>query len=61
MKCLMTEKIEAIIETYKNIIDLDFPVDYLEAFLNSEKLDKDKRIEETKLSNNSAIIIKERQ
>ena len=58
MKCLMTEKIEAIIEKYKNIFVLYTPVYLLEAFLNSEKLDENKRIEETKISNNSTIIIK---
>jgi hypothetical protein len=59
IKCLMTEKIEAIIETNKNIFDLDdFSAIFLEAFLNSEQLDRDKRIEETKLTNNSTIIIK---
>ena len=59
MKCLMTEKIKAIIETYKNIFDLDVSV---EAFFNSEKfkLNNDKTIEETKISNNSTIIIREK-
>ena len=60
LKCLMSEKIAAIIETYKNKFDLDDSVYRLKAFLNSEELDKDYRIEETELSNNSTIIIKEK-
>ena len=53
LECLITEKIESIIETYGN----KFGIDAYYAFLNSEKLNKEKRIKETKLSNNSTIII----
>jgi hypothetical protein len=55
-KFLVTAKIIALIETFKNLYDLDY--NCLNAFLNSEKLDEKKRIEETKISNNSTIIIK---
>ena len=34
-------------------------LNYKEAFLNSDKLDKNKRIEDIKLSKNSTIILKE--
>ena len=55
IKCLKTFKIKALIETYLNKFDLN---DYVDVFLDSELLDSDKRIEETKLTNNSTIIIK---
>ena len=54
LECLITEKIESIIETYGN----KFGIDAFLAFLNSENLDRKKRIEETKISDNSTIIIK---
>ena len=57
IKCLKTFKIKALIETYLNKFDLN---DYVDVFLDSELLDSDKRIEETKLTNNSTIIIKKK-
>ena len=61
IKCLKTFKIKALIETYLNKFDFTDYIDDVhdvDAFLDSELLDPDKRIEETKLTNNSTIIIK---
>ena len=58
IKCLKTFKIKALIETYLNKFDLNYYS--VDAFLDSELLDSDKRIEETKLTNNSTIIIKKK-
>ena len=55
MKYLITGTIELLIETYKIKFDIRFDVD---VFFNNEKLDKNKRIEETQLSNNSTIVVK---
>ena len=56
MECLVTEKIGSLIKKYKNKYEIS---QNLNAFLNSEELEQDKRIEMTDLSNNSKIIMKE--
>ena len=53
MECLITEKIKALIEAYKDMNEITFG----NAFLKPIELDEDKRIEETELSSNSTIII----
>ena len=55
MECLVTEKIKSLFKKYKNKYEI---TKYLNVFLNSAKLDREKRIEETELSNNSKIIMK---
>ena len=58
MECLKNTKIKALIEIYKNKFEIKYYYDELfYAFFNSEKIDVDKRIEETKIKNNSTIII----